>query len=136
MIDKLVELRMPGGMWDETTQKFNDFFSTTKKNKQLQSSYSKITNYKPSRSSPCTWTEEQCKELLIEIEEPGTMNFKILAERSIFNGKNDNQVKNKTDKLRVKKKLYLSAAATKTGEASGDYAPIGAVPSICGDHMM
>ena len=132
MIDKLVELRkfvVPGGMWDETTKEFNDFFSTTKKNKQLQSSYSKITNYKPSRSSPCAWTEEQCKELLIEKEEPGTMNFKILAERSIFIGKDDNQLREKTKRLRSKKKLYLSAAATKTGEATGDDVPTGAEPS-------
>ena len=63
------------------------------------------------------------------MEEPGTMNFKILAERSIFIGKDDNQLREKTKRLLSKKKLYLSAAATKTGEATGDDVPTGAEPS-------
>ena len=131
MIDKLKELRniVMGGMimtWDETTQKFNDFFSTTKTIQQLKGRYAKITHYKP---SPNAWTDEQCKELFNEMEEPGTMNFKVLAKRLIFEKKDDKQLRNKTDQLWSKKNLFLSAAATKTSQATVDDFPTGDEPS-------
>ena len=68
-----------------------------------------ITNYKP---SPNTWTEDQCKAFLMEMEKPGTMDYKVMAKRLIFKGKEDKQFENKTAKLRLKKIALLSAAAT------------------------
>ena len=71
----------------------------------------------------------QCKELLIEMEEAGKMDYIVLAKRLIFNGKDAFQLKNKTNKLLIKKKLYLSADATKIGVATVDDLPTGAEPS-------
>ena len=85
------------------------FFLTTKKKKKLQNRYDKITNYMPSLFA---WTEEQCKALIMEMEKPGTMDYKVLAKRLIFKGKEDKQFENKTAKLRLKKIALLSAAAT------------------------
>ena len=47
----------------------------------------------------------------MEMEEPGRMNHKELAKRSIFKGKDNIQLSEKAKTLRTKKKLYLSAAA-------------------------
>ena len=126
MDDKLLELRKFVLTMDEKTQMFNKFFSTTKTKDKLLSRYDNLSKKK---STPSTWTEMQCKELLIEMEKPGTMKFKIMAERSIFNGKDDNQLREKTVKLRSKKSLFLSAAATQTGENTVNDFPTGAEPS-------
>ena len=71
----------------------------------------------------------QCKELLIEMEKPGTMDHIAVAKRSIFKGKDANQLRNKKNKLLMKKKLYLSADATKISVATVDDLPTGAEPS-------
>ena len=57
------------------------------------------------------------------------MDYKVLAKRLIIKGKIDSQLKNKTKKLLEKKKLYLSADATKIGVATVDDLPTGAEPS-------
>ena len=63
------------------------------------------------------------------MEEPGRMDHKELAKRSIFKGKDNIQLRKKTNYLRLKKKFYLSAAATKTGVATVDDFSTGAETS-------
>ena len=103
---------MPEGKklsWDETTLQYNSYFAKKKTKTQLVAKHHAMKMNNPSTNF---WTKEQCKELLMEMEKPETMDYKVMAKRLNFKGKEDKQFENKTAKLRLKKIALLSAAAT------------------------